>query len=122
MPSPLIAALRLRKLTLTAIARMIHPDRGPDTTLTDEAVRSYLPHLSRHINGHEPIHRNIRGTKVLNPTWRSLKRVLTGAEFDAALEFAEKQSVQQVHPVQTVQKTRTTDLTPTQQTATIAPL
>ena len=110
MPSPLIFALRKRNLTLTAIARIIHPDRGPDTTLTDAAVRAYLPHISRHINGHEPIYRNIRGVQVINPTWRSLRRVLTGEEFDAALTYAmSKNSAQTV-------------LTTEQQTATIAPL
>ena len=84
MKNPLIALLRARNLTLTALATMLHPRRRePDFDKAE--ARAYLPHLSRHLNGHEPIRRDA----VLNPTWQRLKQVLTGDEFHAALTHAE---------------------------------
>lgn len=84
MKTPLIALLRARKLTLTALAAMLHPRRR-EPGFTNTEARAYLPHLSRHLNGHEPIRRE----DTLNPTWQRLKQVLTGDEFHAALTHAE---------------------------------
>lgn len=91
MKNPLISLLRARKLTLTALAAMIHPRRR-EAGFTPADARAYLPHLSRHLNGHESIRRD----DALNPTWQRLKQVLTGDEFEAALTHAEN-----VRPVRT---------------------
>ena len=99
--NPLIKLLRQRKLTLTALAAILHPQRG-DPDFTHDMVRSYLPHLSRHLSGEHPIYREYAAGKPrLNPTWRRLQRVLTGEEFETALTWAKY-----------VRESRTKELTP----------
>ncbi len=87
--TPLIALLKQRNLTLTRLAEILHPHRT-DPQFSHAMVRTYLPHLSKHLAGRLPIYNTTSGRAMLNPTWRRLQRVLTGEEFDAALAFAKE--------------------------------